>query len=74
MRIENDNITDFIIMFCMFKGLCCIIVNLIVKLLPLERFSSNDDDDIIDSGKNNANVNITNHLLFIHETGILDMY
>ena len=66
---------DFI-MFCVFKGLCCVVVNLIVKLLPLERFSSDDDDDddIIDSGKNNTNVDITNHLLFIHETGILALY
>ena len=54
-------------------------MNLIVKLLLLERFSSDDDDDdddddIIDSGKNNTNVDITNHLLFIHETGILALY
>ena len=41
MRIENDKITDSIIMLCVFKGLCCIIVKLIVKLSPLGQSPSN---------------------------------
>ena len=41
MRIENDKITDSIIMLCVFKGLCCVIVELIVKLSPLGQSPSN---------------------------------
>ena len=35
MRTENHKITDSIIMLCVFKGLCCVTVRLIVKLSPL---------------------------------------
>ena len=41
MHIENDKITDSIIMFCVFKGLCCVIVKLIVRLSPLGQSPSN---------------------------------
>ena len=40
MHIENK-ITDSIIMFCVFKGLCCVIVKLIVRLSPLGQSPSN---------------------------------
>ena len=40
MRIENDKIMDSIIMLCVFKGLCCLIVKLIVQLSPLDNLQT----------------------------------
>ena len=46
MRIENDKITDSIIMVCVFKGLCCVIVQLIVKLSPLGQSPRNTSSKV----------------------------
>ena len=40
MHIENDKIMDSIIMLCVFKGLCCVIVKLIVQLSPLDNLQA----------------------------------
>ena len=40
MRIENDKIMDSIIMLCVFKDLCCVIVKLIVQLSPLDNLQA----------------------------------
>ena len=39
--MENDMIMDSIIILCVFKGLCCVIVKFIVKLSPLGQSPSN---------------------------------